>query len=93
MKVDPDQLRKQYNFDLKNEDFYVLDSNYRVVNTSFEKDKGLDFVKRNVEAKFFFDSIKKLNSCHVDRFSTEIITGNFRKYSYMPSKNKKIILR
>lgn len=92
MRINPDVLRKKFHFDTLNEDFYVLDSTYTIVNTSFSKDAGLNLVKRNKEAKFFFDSLRKINTCHVDRFSTELITGNFRKYSYMPSANKKIIL-
>lgn len=91
-KINPDTLRKQFQFDTLTEDFYVLDEHYTIVNTSFAKDSGMNFVVRDHDLKPFFDSMMAINYCHVDRFTTERITGNFRKYSYMPSNNKKIIL-
>ena len=91
-KTDLTALRQEFNIDKAGEDLYIIDRNYTIVNTTFEKDLGLNFKKRNASITPFFDSIFSSSNCYVDRFTIERATGNFKKYCYQASDDKKIIL-
>ncbi len=42
-KTDLTALRQEFNIDKAGEDLYIIDRNYTIVNTTFEKDLGLNF--------------------------------------------------
>jgi phosphoserine phosphatase RsbU/P len=78
--------------DTLQEDVYLISQNYKVVNTTFQPDIGLDFMEVDSSFKVFFDNIFRGKQFQEDRFSLELKTGRLRKYSYYPVQNGRFII-
>jgi len=82
------ELKKQYGMDV-----YVIDRNYVITHTSFQKDLGLDFkkiapvfVKENLSKRF------EKNEFIADSLAIEENTGNLKKFSYYPTTDRQFII-
>jgi serine phosphatase RsbU (regulator of sigma subunit) len=74
------------------EDIYVISSNGIVVNTTFDKDKGLNFFSFGEEHKNYLLKILNSGKFESERVSIEASTGRLKKYSYQATKDKKYII-
>lgn len=72
-------------------DFYIIDENNVIVETTYTVDKGLDF-KRFPDLVKFFDNIRGKDEFILDRLTVETITGQYRIFAYLPTSDHKYIL-
>lgn len=74
------------------EDIYVINRDGKVVNTTFEKDRGLDFFSFGEDHKNYLLKILKDGRFESERVSIEKSTGRLKKYSYQATKDKRYII-
>ena len=74
------------------EDIYVINRNGIVVNTTFQKDMGLNFFSFGEDHKNYLLKILKNGEFESERVSIEKSTGRLKKYSYQATKDKKYII-
>lgn len=86
------KLRNELGMDSTREEIYLIDKKYRIINTTYRPDLGLDFSKIDQTFVTFFGTIFKEKRFKEDRFGLEISTGKIRKYSYYPVKNGNYII-
>ena len=81
--------------ELKNEfsdyDIYIIDSNLKVIRTTYKKDLGLDFSRFGSFAKVLRERLES-DFFAVDRLDLATQTGEIKKYSYMPTPDNKYLL-
>jgi len=75
----------------KGYDLYIIDKNGKVVRTTYEPDKGLDFTNYP-DFYQFLEKVRTGNSFHSPRISGETQTGKLRKFAYMPTPDNKYVL-
>ncbi len=95
--VDPSKINlKEYiknnDLELGVTDFYVIDTNGIVVNTSFDKDLKLDFYSFGPEYKQFIQNRFKEGDLHIDEFSVESNTKKLRKYAYQAITSREYLI-
>jgi len=72
-------------------DFYIIDSNNVIVKTTYPTDLGLDF-KRFPDMAKSLDRIRSGNSFVLDRLTVETLTGRYRIFAYLPTRDHRYIL-
>lgn len=85
-------LEAEIGMDTINEDIYLIDSEAKIINTTFLPDLGLDFKQLDPTFAAFFNGIKQKGTFKDDRFGLELKTGRIRKYSYYPVKKGNYII-
>ena len=85
-------LVKKLKVDTAVESIYIIDTNAVICNTTFLKDKNLDFKKVDTNFVSFFDGVRKKGVFTADRFGLEMSTTKIKKYSFMPSKTGRFII-
>lgn len=84
-KTDLNVIRQELNLNPNLYDFYIIDTNGVVVNTTFKKDLGLNFFSFGEEHK---NMIKRIFSEGVyvnEKFTIEAKTRRLKKYTYQPT--------
>ncbi len=82
-EMDPDNRRGL--------DYYIIDSSNVVIKTTYQTDMGLDF-KKFPDLSKFFNVIRAGSTFVLDRLSVETLTGDYRIFAYLPTKDHKYIL-
>jgi len=72
-------------------DFYIIENGI-VVNTTFQKDLGLDFYAIKKEFKDYLLKILEDGNFVAERFALESSTRRLKLYSYLPTDDKKYII-
>jgi serine phosphatase RsbU (regulator of sigma subunit) len=91
-KADLYPVALEAGLDTTSEFIYIIDTSAVVVNTTFEKDRGLDFGKMDVVFRNFFGKIRQEKKFVEDRFSNELATGKIKKYTYQPTRDGRYVL-
>lgn len=91
---EPDILN--WNFEeLKNRfgncEIYIIDQNFKVVDTTFEQDRDLDFKNFPSFCKLLAERLQG-NTFESDRMDLSTNTGELMKYSYIPTPDHKYLL-
>lgn len=72
-------------------DYYIINSDNIIVNSTFNPVLGLDF-KRWEDYSNALNKIRKSGKIETSTISTEITTGKLRKWAYLATKDKKYLL-
>ncbi|MBI5218539.1 MAG: hypothetical protein HY958_06375 [Bacteroidia bacterium] len=91
-KANLQYIRKAIGMDIKNEDIYFIDTAGIVVNTTFEKDKNLNFFNFGEKHKKMLLSLFKEKKFISERFTIEASTKRLKKYCYQPTKDGKYLV-
>ena len=91
-KSDLYALSSKLGMDTVNESIYIIDRNCVICNTTFSKDRNLDFLKIDHKYSAFFNDLHKNGKFSADRFGLEMKTGKIKKYSFLPSKTGEFII-
>ena len=86
------QIRKQLEMDELIEDIYIVNLEGLIVNTTFEKDRGLNLFQLGKEHENHIRSIFEKGVFMDERFAIENSTKSLRKFSYQPSLDGKYII-
>lgn len=89
--INMDSLRTAIGMD-ESQDIYIIDTNGIIINTTYDKDLGLDFYKLS---DFFIGHFKKIREQEgfvEDRISIEMTTNLPKKYMYRTTNDKKYII-
>lgn len=84
-KMDLKGLRTKLGLDPTLYDFYIIDTNGVVVNTTFDKDLGLNFFSFGKEHEMHIRHIFKAGEFVNEKFTIEASTRRLKKYTYQPS--------
>lgn len=85
-------IAQELGMDTTVEFMYVIDTNGVVVNTTFEKDREMDFYAISDYFRTFFQKVRDEKVFLEDRFSFERTTGSIKKYSYQVTRNGRYII-
>lgn len=91
-KVDLKQMRGKLGLDPSLYDIYIIDTNGVVVNTTFDKDLGLNFFSFGVEHEMHIRHIFNGGEYLSERFTIESSTRRLKKYTYQPTLNGEYIV-
>ncbi|MCK8824047.1 GGDEF domain-containing protein [Fuchsiella alkaliacetigena] len=72
-------------------DIYIVDSDLKIIKTTYQKDLGLDFSKYTGFAQVLRERLEG-DSFVVDRLDLSTKEGEIKKYSYLPTHDNKYIL-
>lgn len=86
------ELREQLKLDPKLYDFYVIDTNGIVVNTTFKPDLGLNFYNFGEEHTQMIKGIFKGGKFVSEKFTIEAATRRMKKYTYQPTLDRNYII-
>ncbi|MGE0077202.1 MAG: SpoIIE family protein phosphatase [Bacteroidales bacterium] len=84
-KADLKRIREELKLDPLFYDFYVIDTNGVVVNTTFKPDMGLNFFSFGEEHKSLIKRIFKEGVFRSEKFTIESTTRRLKKYTYEPT--------
>lgn len=90
--ADLHRIRQELNMDPYTEDIYIIDRNGVVVNTTFEKDIGLNMFKFGEGLKNFLLDIMEERKFVSEKFSPESKSDKLKKYSYQSTLDGKYII-
>ncbi|MFT7157129.1 MAG: sigma-B regulation protein RsbU (phosphoserine phosphatase) [Parvicella sp.] len=76
----------------ENQDIYIVDRNGTVVNTTFEKDQGLNFFEIDTFFVAHFNKVWESGKFIEDRISLEMSTMTPKKYTYHSTIDKQYIV-
>lgn len=85
-------IRDELGMDSSVEDLYIINTNGVVVNTTFDKDKGLNLFSFGIEHEKYLKSVFANKKFVSERFTIESTTKRLKKYSYQPTNNGKYII-
>lgn len=85
-------IREQLKLDPSFYDFYVIDTNGIVVNTTFKPDLGLNFFSFGEEHTALIKKIFKDGVFRSEKFTIEGTTRRLKKYTYEPTLDGKYII-
>lgn len=91
-KADLDKIRNELKLESNLYDFYVIDTNGVVVNTTFAKDLGLNFFSFGEEHKALIKRIFKEGEFKSEKFTIEAKTRRLKKYTYQPTLDGNYII-
>ncbi len=86
------EIRQQLGMDISTQDIYIINSLGLIVNTTFEKDYGLNLFELGQEHENHIRSIFEKGVFMDERFAIENRTKSLRKFSYQPSLDGKYII-
>ena len=87
MEWDLEEMKK----DFGNYDIYIIDSDLKIIKTTFKEDLGLDFSRFGSFSKVLRERLEG-DSFVVDRLDLATQTGDIKKYSYMPTPDNEYLL-
>jgi two-component system, sensor histidine kinase ChiS len=73
-------------------DLYIINDHGVVEYTTYKTDLNLDFRQKFPDYYQKLDSIRKRGSFFADRITAEALTGELRKFVYMPTPDKRYLL-
>jgi len=88
-KIDLVALKKQMNDKI---DLYIINSSDAIEFATYTPELNLDFRKIAPEFASYLDNIRGTQGFFPDRISSEVLSGNLRKFGYMPTPDHKYIL-
>jgi serine phosphatase RsbU (regulator of sigma subunit) len=91
-KLDLNEIAAKVGMDSTNEDIYIIDRDGIVVNTTFKADYGMNLFAFGEQFKTYLLNIFNSGEFVVDLFAIEAKTNRIKKYSYLPTKDKKYIV-
>ncbi|HLN20510.1 MAG TPA: SpoIIE family protein phosphatase [Bacteroidales bacterium] len=91
-KLNLHEIAKKLGMDPANEDIYVIDRNGLVVNTTFKADYGKNLYSFGEQFKTYLQNIFNSGNLVVDLFTTESSTRRAKKYTYIPTNDRKYII-
>ncbi|MCB8964667.1 MAG: SpoIIE family protein phosphatase [Bacteroidales bacterium] len=86
------RIREELNLDPLFYDFYVIDTNGIVVNTTFKPDLGLNFFSFGEEHRSLIKRIFKEGVFRSEKFTIEGTTRRLKKYTYEPTLDGNYII-
>ena len=86
-KADLSKIRAEMKLDPKLYDFYVIDTNGIVVNTTFTKDMGLNFFGFGEEHEMMIRKIFRDKRFVSEKFTVENHTRRLKKYTYQTTND------
>ncbi len=105
MKERTEELMERYNSDpsfenwnfanIKEEigmDVYIINDQNVIIHTSFTEDQGLDFAECCSDFSSLLDERRQAGEFTVDGLDVQQKTGEIKKFSYMPTPDKKYII-
>ncbi|QNL22469.1 SpoIIE family protein phosphatase [Hyphobacterium sp. CCMP332] len=87
-----DSIRKSLELNPELWDFYVINREGIIVNTTFDPDKGLNYFDFGPKFKEYLLERFKQNKLHTERLTFEKNSNRKRKYSYQPTLDGKFIV-
>lgn len=90
--ADLNKIRKELGMDPEMEDIYIISSDGIVVNTTFKADSGMNLFSLGAEHKNHLLHALNSNVFSNERFTVEKSTNRIKKYSYMPTLDKKYLI-
>lgn len=90
--LDLHQIANQIGMDPNNEDIYIIRTDGVVVNTTFRADYGVNLFDFGDNFKNYLLNIFKSDEFVIDLFAIEAKTKRPKKYSYLPTKDRKYII-
>lgn len=90
--VDLFRVSRDAGIDTSKEFIYVINDKAVIVNTTFAKDLGLDFSKRDTAYCVYMNNIRAKNLFVCDRFTNEEITHKIKKYSFHSTEDQKYLI-
>jgi len=90
--ADLNEIRNELKLDSTLYDFYVIDTNGVVVNTTFKKDLGLNFFSFGEEHKALIKRIFKEGEFKSEKFTIENNTRRLKKFTYQPTLDGNYII-
>jgi serine phosphatase RsbU (regulator of sigma subunit) len=91
-QADLSEIQREIGMNPELEDIYIIDTNGIVVNTTFEKDMGLNFFSFGEEHKNLLLDVFENGEFLSERFAIEAKTKRLKKYTYQPTKDGKYIV-
>jgi len=91
-KINLNEIAKSIQIDPENEDIYIINRNGLVVNTTFKADYGVNLYEYGEHFKTYLSNIFESGEFVVDLFAIEANTKRTKKYSYLPTHDKKYII-
>lgn len=91
-KINLHEIAKKIQIDPTNEDIFIISRNGIVVNTTFKADYGVNLYDYGEQFKSYLSHIFESGEFVVDLFAIEASTKRTRKYSYLPTHDKKYII-
>jgi serine phosphatase RsbU (regulator of sigma subunit) len=90
--ADLDKIREELGMDPEMEDIYIINQEGIVVNTTFDKDLGLNLFNFGEDHKELILSIFEEGKFVNERFTVESSTKRLKKYTYHPTMDGKYII-
>lgn len=91
-KVNLKKLRSQLGLDSTLYDFYIINQQGIIVNTTFDKDMGLNLFSFGIEHEQHIKHIFQEGEFMSEKFTIESSTRRLKKYTYQPTLNGEYIL-
>jgi len=90
--IDLNKVRAELKLEPDLYDFYIIDTNGVVVNTTFKKDLGLNFFSFGEEHKALIKRIFREGVFKSEKFTIEAKTRRLKKYTYQPTLDGNYII-
>ncbi len=87
MNWDLEEMKKEFG----DYEIYIIDSDLKIIRTTYEDDLGLDFSVYSGFSQVLRERLES-DSFSVDRLDISTTGGDIKKYSYMPTPDKKYLL-
>ncbi|QDP99821.1 GGDEF domain-containing protein [Lysinibacillus fusiformis] len=84
---DLEKMKKEHGMDI-----YILDQMNTVIYTTFKQDKGLDFFSCCERFSALLDKRRESGGFYTDGIDVSTTTGEYRKFSYLATPDKKYLL-
>lgn len=91
-KADLNQIRSELKLEPNLYDFYIIDTNGVVVNTTYKKDLGLNFFSFGEEHKALIKKIFRERDFKSEKFTFENSTRRLKKYTYQTTLDGNYII-
>ncbi len=91
--ADLDQVRRELGMDPDYADIYIINQEGTIINTTFEKDRGLNLFGFGEEHKQFLINVMEGGTFVNERFAIEDQTKRPKKYTYQPTLDGKYIIQ
>lgn len=91
-KLNLNEIAQKVGIDRENEDIYVISRDGTVINTTFKDDYGVNLFGFGEQFKNYLLNIFNSGEFVVDLFAIEAKTHRIKKYSYLPTRDKRYII-